>query len=1002
MPLISSLKAQITQKLQLLAGAPQVEDLLTPEAKERILAKGEKLPEVPKRFKFFGGDVLSPEERFTQVNISPFRSIIRAPGKIGQIQEKVFRFLAPQTGEEEAIDVALGFSGAAGAIKKTTGRVLRKASEKGIKLAEGLGEEIIKKGERGAFELAKTIPKGFQPLAQEARKYKSAEEFVKGQTTYYHGTTENFDTFKLQGSRNLGPDAIFVSPQRGVADYYAQGIGKDGVSQVKEAYVMGGKIFDYRNPKDVDSLWSSLNKKTKNEIMGFETTDYVSMEGIKSDIAKGRYDILEKPVVQDAIKKLGYDGFQIRDYTGGDAIGILNPDILKTKSQLTDFYNQVTKRVSKIIPKAIEPLPGNLQRLNVAPEVKQNLQNTIEQIKPELEAIRGGVLKNVEVVEAAQASDILRRVVTKESTLKSEAAILRTRQHLAELAKNEKVTPEFIDALRVVNSEATKRGRELQALGIEADPALGTIKTKIVKQLLDIGESTDDILKAAEGVDFTNAKQVTDFYRKFVKPSLAELIDEYRYINLLSSPKTHIVNAFSNLMQVSFLRPTTRLASGVVDTIASELTGKEQQFYVKQVPAYYKGAFNAWGEASKGFLNALRGQTLIYRPDVSRIPTGSKLLRPFQVIPRILEGADVFFRTLANAGEAEALMSKGVTKAEAILQAAKTGEELVFRKALDPSNKTGQGALLSGIDKMTSAVYKLRNAPGFKWFIPFVQTPMNILKQGIEYSPLGLATLPRNVNKIEQLGKSMVGSMVFTGAGWLALKNRTTWAVPTSQKEKSAFYAAGMQPYAVRIGNNWVSYSRLGPLAYPIAMAAAIRFYTEQNPKAISDTDLQKTSKVILGIAKFFSDQSYMEGLGDFVNLAEGDVSAATRTIANIPSQLIPLASLQRWVANLIDPIYRKTESQLSLESIIKNLEKGIPFLSKNLEPFTTPFGQPSKRQFPALQALSPIGVTEEKKSEKSLFELLRQKRKVENLKKSIKEKLKEKIQEQINLQKVQ
>ena len=182
--------------------------------------------------------------------------------------------------------------------------------------------------------------KNLNNLAQEARKYKTAEEFVRGQPTLYHGTTENFDTFKLQGGKNLGPDAIFVSPQKSVADYYAQGIGKNGVSQAKEAYITSGKIFDYKNPKDVENLWSSLSKKTKDEIMGFETTDYVSMDKIRNDIIKGRYDILEKPVVQDTIKKLGYDGFHIRDYTGGDATGIFNPDILKTKSQLTDIWNK--------------------------------------------------------------------------------------------------------------------------------------------------------------------------------------------------------------------------------------------------------------------------------------------------------------------------------------------------------------------------------------------------------------------------------------------------------------------------------------------------------------------------------------------------------------------------------------------------------------------------------------------------------------------------------------
>jgi hypothetical protein len=197
-------------------------------------------------------------------------------------------------------------------------------------------------------EILKTTTKDLEPLAQSISKAKASgqsfDEWMKGQgETMYHGTSDNFTELKLQNGRELGPNAIFISPQKGVADYYAQGIGKGGKGQVIEAQLGKAKLFDYKNPTDVENLWKSLSKKSKDEIMGFETTDYVSMDKIKSDIQKGRYDILEKPVVQDAIKKLGYDGFHIRDYTGGDATGIFNPEVLKTRSQLKAEWDKVRK-----------------------------------------------------------------------------------------------------------------------------------------------------------------------------------------------------------------------------------------------------------------------------------------------------------------------------------------------------------------------------------------------------------------------------------------------------------------------------------------------------------------------------------------------------------------------------------------------------------------------------------------------------------------------------------
>ena len=669
--------------------------------------------------------------------------------------------------------------------------------------------------------------------------------------------------------------------------------------------------------------------------------------------------------IKSALDEIGIDATNVETRMGeGDFIGsFAEGEIARKEAQgiydnIISVYEQKKGGVKAEVP-IIKPVV-NIERLNISQEAKNKIIKASEGIKPELEKVKGKVLSNDEVIEAAQLSEILRKTISREAMLKSEATILKTRQHLAELAKNEKLTPEFIDTLKIVSSEATKRGRELQALGIEADPSLGTIKTKVVKQLIEIGVETDKIIKASEGVDFNNAKQVTEFYRQFVKPKYSEIIDEYRYINMLSSPKTQIVNTFSNILQATLLRPATRLASGVTDNFSHLLTGKEQEFYIKQVPAYYRGALNSFGDALGEALKVMRGQQQIYRPDIKSIPTGLKVLKPFQIVPRLMEASDVFFRKLATAGEVEALMSKGMKEAEAISKAAETAQELVFRKALDPANKTGQGVLLSKIDALTTAVYKLRNVPGVKWFIPFVQTPMNILKQGIEYSPLGILTLPKAANKIEQFGKTLVGTTIFAGAGWLALKDRTTWAVPTNQKEKDAFYAAGMQAYSVKVGDIWVSYSRLGPIAYPIAMAAAIKFYTKDNPKAVGDTELQKITKILSGIAQFFSDQSYVQGIGDFVNLAQGDVTALTRAASQIPSQLIPLTALQRWVANIIDPIYRKTDKTLSVEGIIENLKKGIPGLTFGLPAYTTPTGEPSKRQFPFFNPLSPISISEE------------------------------------------
>jgi hypothetical protein len=606
----------------------------------------------------------------------------------------------------------------------------------------------------------------------------------------------------------------------------------------------------------------------------------------------------------------------------------------------------------------------NLERLAVGEKAGEKLIKTLEGIRPELEAIRGAPLSNMEVLKAAQESSILQKGTSRAATLKSEAALLATRQNLAALAEGKGVSKDFIDQLTIIAEESTRRGRELQALGISADAIEASTKADIVKKLLNAGIEAQKIVDASKGVDFNNVEQVTNFYRSFIKATKTEWLDEYRYINLLSSPKTHIVNAFSNLIQGTILNPATRLANGAIDFVLSALTGKEREVYMKEVAPYAKGFINAVPDAMTSFLKALKGDTVLERPDLARIATNSKLLKPLQVIPRMLEASDVLFRTMIKAGETEALTYRYTTQGKKLTQtvvnaiekkATEKAAYFVFRAPLDPSNKTGQGTVLSAIDNLTTSIYTLRKVPGVKWFVPFVQTPMNILKQGIEYSPLGLTTLPGATNKTEQVAKTLVGSTVFLGAAALGTQGRLTWGIPTGEKEKAAFYNSGRQPYSLKIGNSWVSYSKLGPIAYPLAMAASMQWYLNENPKASTQSSFERATNVMGGIAQFFSDQSYLEGLQNAIEFVGDPTGGAKSAFSSTAGQLIPLSSLQRLVSHVIDPVYRKPKSGFNMTSFVQSLQKDIPFVSKGVPAIKGSL----PRQNPLLNAVSPINITD-------------------------------------------
>lgn len=659
------------------------------------------------------------------------------------------------------------------------------------------------------------------------------------------------------------------------------------------------------------------------------------------------------------------------------------------------------------------PTPGdiNLNRINLTEPERVAAKVRVNQLKPALEKMKGTKLTNDEVIEAAKEVKMSAEVVARSETLKRSAQILNARKNEAELLRKENVTPSelrnILETVRQVESVKTDLGREMQKLSINVDPELRTARSELLAKLarsnVDLGAIEAKAAEyAKQGKSLDDPRNVMEFYREFIKPKASEILDEYRYINMLSSPNTHIVNTTSNLIQGFILRPGTRLAAGGIDAVGSKLTGSERTYYARQVPSYYKGMLNSLPAAIQGVRDVMTGKALTLRPDLQYLPTNSKWTKWGYPVTRALEASDIFVRTLVEGGEKEALAYKAKRTGKEInpeaidAEAKQTAAEVVFRGELDPSNATGQGLIKSKVfDAPASMLNRLRQlSPPFKWLVPFVQTPLNIAKQGFEYSPLGFAEFGVK-DKTAQLAKASIGSTVFVGAGYIALNNGSTWAVPSGKKAKDEFYAAGMKPYSLKIGDTWVSYSKLGPLAYPIALAAALKYHFKDSPSALSDTYSDKVAAGLAEMAQFFSDQSYVQSIGNIIDATKGATTGewkgeVSQLIGGTGRQLIPLAALQGWVNGIIDPIYRKSEKDLTPEAILQNMQKNVIGLSTNLEPYKDRKDQLSRRALPVGNAFSPFQVSPVDSTGAAQFDKASKERQSETLIRKLKEAQKE------------
>lgn len=624
----------------------------------------------------------------------------------------------------------------------------------------------------------------------------------------------------------------------------------------------------------------------------------------------------------------------------------------------------------------------NVSRLNVSNKKQQAVKTVIEESKPQIEQVVGKKLSNKEVVDFSnQSAKVLNRAVNREQTKQWSASMLKAREQLAKAAHDDSLTPEFLDTLINVKSQGADIARKLQSLSINADPKTVTAKQAILEAVLKVTDNSDEILQAARGVNFNDQAQATAFYRQFVKPKAEDWLTLIRYNSMLSSPNTHIINTSSNLQGTGLVAPIEKTILGGIDWMRSKATGTSRRYYAGEGGEYAKGYYSSLAEASKNFTKVMRGEALSGNPDIRQLPLTTKkgMARTAENVlnypMRLLEGMDQFFGTLTQAGVERSLnyrASKGVNVGNIAYKAEQEAANRLFRGEIGGKD---QGTLLRAIDQVTNLVFRARSNENpivrtiAQFTLPFVKTPMNIVKQMVEYSPAGVLTIPGAKFKQEQLAKAVMGAGVALGASQLLSSDRLTWSEPTNEKQRNAFKASGLQPYAIKIGDKWVSYAKLHPvIGFNLAMVSALNDSFKN--KKLSESEVETA---LTGLSKwwgYFADQSYIKNMGDLVASARGDLTGTARLISNYPTQVIPFRALMSWVERLVDPYQRQADPDGSiLEKQLQIIGSQIPGIAGNVPTRKNLYGEPIENQNRLINAFSPAKITTENPQQKAVYD---------------------------------
>lgn len=483
----------------------------------------------------------------------------------------------------------------------------------------------------------------------------------------------------------------------------------------------------------------------------------------------------------------------------------------------------------------------------------------------------------------------------------------------------------------------------------------------------------------------TMYKNIDSVYEELgnqVPKSTIEKIDSWRYFSMLANPRTHIRNMAGNVAMGKTQRIKDKLAGGIegiVNKFNPEMERtKTIAFANKKTKEFVKEDFKNIDVQSRLELNENK-----YNPQ-SRLQNSRKTFKHdifektlgklFNLNDNLLEAEDglglksSYKKALAdyitsNKIDVDNITDKQLSKARnyAIEQA----KEATFHQANSIASAINQ---FSGKNKLTKGVTDA--------VLPFVKTPMNVAKAGMEYNPVGLlktltydtAKLRKgdiNINKyIDNLSKGLTGTGIAVLGYALADAGMLKASGGDDDKKENYDEATGSQAYSIEIAGKTYSLDWLAPVGIPLftgAEAYSIQKSGTEEKNNVSSDDNKKINQILKSLENWsnamsksmspMSEMSMISGLTSALSSYNEDKLSAmgTNAVKSYVNQFVP--TLIGQIAKTSDEYERSTTStktgliSKAIDQTKLQITSKIPGLRKTLPVKTDIWGNKQKQE---------------------------------------------------------
>jgi len=305
-----------------------------------------------------------------------------------------------------------------------------------------------------------------------------------------------------------------------------------------------------------------------------------------------------------------------------------------------------------------------------------------------------------------------------------------------------------------------------------------------------------------------------------------------------------------------------------------------------------------------------------------------------RVSGRALITADELFKSISYTGEmAEMAYSQTVREgfvpnskefAERMLAIEKNPDDFMKKQALkvaredtftNPLGETGR--------KFTNFV---NDTPLARYILPFVRTPINILKYAGIRTPV-VRLMAKSVRDDLAAGgaradlanaRMNIASVAYLLGTLGAAEGNISGAGGGGNKKSQR--ANGWQAYSVKIGDTWYAYDRLDPLSIPLAISAS---FLEMGKSVSEKEAMERIADAMVGTLEFAGDKAWFSGVLEIsAAISEGNSKKFQTIMKQYPNTFIPFSGARRALARSTDRFMREQYDYLDV------MAANTPFIS--------------------------------------------------------------------------